>query len=49
MNKIIVKNKRHLFELIKHDIKNNGFECNLNHIDTSIITDMSYLFNYSVV
>ena len=38
------KNKKELLSIIKKRIKNEGNECDLNDIDTSKITDMSYLF-----
>ncbi len=43
-NKIIALDKFHLKRLIKEEVKENGRECNLNHIDVSKITDMSNLF-----
>ena len=38
------KDKNELIELIKELIKKRGIAANLNDIDTSDITDMSYLF-----
>ena len=39
--------KDELEDIIKQRIKSEGNECNLNDIDTSNITDMSYLFEFS--
>lgn len=46
-NKIIAINKAHLAKLIENEIKINGYNCDLNHINVSKITDMSLLFNNS--
>ena len=41
------KTKDELKDIIKQRIESEGNECNLNDIDTSNITDMSYLFEYT--
>ena len=41
------KNKEELREIIKSRIDKEFYWCNLNDIDTSLITDMSSLFAYS--
>ena len=45
--KIVAQNKEHLKNLIKKEVLLYGEQCNLNHIDTSIIKDMFYLFSDS--
>ena len=38
------KTKEELKKIIEDRISKEGSNCNLNDIDTSLITDMSYLF-----
>ena len=39
--------KDELIEIIRDRISKEGYDCDLNDIDTSLITDMSYLFGQS--
>ena len=39
------KTKDELIKIIKDEVEKNGWECDLNHIDVSQITNMSYLFS----
>ena len=41
------KTKDELIEIIRDRISKEGHNCDLNDIDTSLITDMSYLFGQS--
>ena len=41
------KNRDELLIMIDEEIKKNGNKCNLNHIDVSNITNMSYMFKDS--
>ena len=44
---LIPKNKNELKQMIDKEIMKNGFNCNLNHIKTHKITEMTCLFMYS--
>ena len=41
------KTKDELVEIISERTINDGYKCDLNDIDTSLITDMSWLFSWS--
>jgi len=41
------KTRDKLRSIIKKELKKNGHECDLNHIDVSLVTDISYLFHNS--
>ena len=41
------KTKNELVKIINNRIAENGTDCDLNDIDTSLITDISWLFNES--
>lgn len=44
---IVATDKEHLLVLIQQAIACDGLECDLNHIDVSLVTDMSWLFDGS--
>lgn len=44
MKKVIVKTTEELIDLVRETIGKEGYECDLNFIDTSEITNMSWLF-----
>jgi surface protein len=46
-NKIVAKDIDHLTDLMEKEINSKGYECNLNHIDVSNITNMEDLFHCS--
>src|SRR5574344_2830541 len=47
LKRVQPKTKKELKTLIDETIKEQGIACDLNFIDTSLITDMSYMFYYS--
>jgi surface protein len=47
INKIVARNKGHLEQLIDEETDKNGFECDLNHIDVSQVTNMRGIFYMS--
>ena len=46
VNKLVAKDNEHLKLLIQREMKKDGPNCDLNHIDVSNITNMSYMFSY---
>lgn len=47
MIKVVAKNKEHLRQLVEKNIKHFGLNCDLNYIDVSQVTDITYLFGQS--
>ena len=43
-HKIIIKDKEHLRKAIEQEVSTQGNECDLNHLDVSKVTNMSYIF-----
>lgn len=43
--RIIAQNSQHLNQLLEQHIQQHGLRCDLNHIDVSKVTDMSFLFS----
>ena len=43
--KYFPKTKRELVQIIKSEVERKGWNCSLNHIDVSQITDMAFLFS----
>lgn len=43
-NKHVIKNNTELLSRVRQEIKENGPECDLNHLDVSYIEDFSYCF-----
>ena len=46
-NEKIIATDKTIKEIVKNEIKRLGLTADLNHIDTSQVTDMTYLFGYS--
>ena len=44
MQKTVVATNENIYKLVQDAIKKNGANCDLNYIDVSQVTDMSYLF-----
>lgn len=44
---VVAKDKSHLMDLIEAEIKSNGYQCDLNHIDVSNVANMYGLFTNS--
>lgn len=46
MTTLKVKNKEELQRIINLEVAEHGYECDLNHLDISNVTDMNHLFYY---
>lgn len=46
-NILIAEDKKHLKILIEAETRQYGNECDLNHIDIFMVTDLSSLFSFS--
>ena len=47
MTQVKAENRQHLVSLVEEHLKKHGYSCDLNHIDVSQITDLSFLFSES--
>ena len=48
MTQVKAENRQHLVSLVEEHLKKHGYSCDLNHIDVSQITDLSFFFSESI-